>query len=129
MIEFKMDFKPFQKAIQELQKRKNIAIEKSLAKVVLEIKRDQIAKKDVPRAMGGLINSWKVENPEFNHLIAGFTAPYSQYQHEGQREDGSHKIRNRPAGGRTYWFKETIDQNKDKYYKIFADTLKKELDL
>ena len=38
-----------------------------------------------------------------------YDADYAPYQHEGQRKDGSHVIRNRPAGGESYFLKSVVE--------------------
>jgi hypothetical protein len=101
-------------------KRKLIdkAITHAQSKVILQIKRDVTP--HVPRASGELLNSWKVEKTDNKRLQAGFDIVYAMYQHQGRRADGSHIIRNRPAGGKSFFLKETIDDNYQKYFKIYA---------
>jgi hypothetical protein len=60
-------------------------------------------------------------------LEAGYNIIYAMYQHQGRRADGSHIIRNRPAGGETFFLKTTLDRNGQKYIDLFEKIVFAEL--
>lgn len=82
------------------------------AEIANQIRED--AKARVPNDTGELEASYHSFN-EGNSLFVGYGAEYASYQHQGRRRDGSRIIRNRPAGGETYFLKNTLIANKNKY--------------
>ena len=111
-------FKGINKAT--VSKAVNIAI----TKVVLEFKKDVLP--NTPRDKGQLLNSWKVEKKDLT-IEAGYDEIYAMYQEMGMRQDGSHVIVNRPAGGKTFFMKETIDENAQKYLDMYEELVFKQL--
>jgi len=100
------------------------AVNFALSKIILEFKRDVLP--NTPRDKGQLLNSWEVSKKELS-VEAGYNEIYAMYQEMGMRQDGTHIIRNRPAGGKTYFMKETLDENLQKYYKIYEEETFKQL--
>lgn len=115
------DFKTVIKNLEIISNKSNInnAINKGLAKVALEIKRK--ATPFVPRGTGELLNSYEVQTIK-GGLEIGFNEVYAMYQHQGRWQDGTHIIRNRPAGGQSYFLKQPIDQNLSSLLDIFEET-------
>lgn len=112
-----IDYKELLQQFSLFNKREvSTAVNKALSKVAIQIRRDSINK--VPRAKGGLINSWKVEKSDLT-IEMGYDIIYAMYQHQGRRADGTHIIRNRPAGGQSYYLSEPLNQNLDKYFELF----------
>lgn len=93
------------------------AVSFALSKVAKELRTDVIP--DTPRALGDLVNSWRVEKRSKDLIEVGYDIIYGAYQERGSRFDGSHKIENRPAGGKTGFLTKNIDDNLQKYYDIF----------
>jgi hypothetical protein len=125
-LDVKLDTKEIDKYFKHISSHRNIhnAVKVALARVGIEIRRKSIEK--TPRGLGELVNSWKVESDGLS-IEAGFDIVYAMYQHQGMRQDGTHIIINRPAGGETYFLKNAIDENYKDLLQIFANTLKKEL--
>lgn len=94
------------------------AVKYALSKVALQFKKDVTP--HVPRGTGELLNSYKVESKDLT-LEMGFDIIYAMYQEQGMRRDGTYIIRNRPAGGKTHFTKETIEDGADKYLKMFEN--------
>lgn len=126
MIKLDVDFKELSQNLKTLanpnQTRK--AVNYALSKVALEMRKDVIPR--VPRDTGELVNSWEVQKTD-DYIEAGFNLIYAQYQHQGMRADGTYIIRNRPAGGETYFFKNSINANLKKYFDIFEEEVFKQL--
>lgn len=125
-LQAKLDTKDLVSYFDRVANKRNInrAIRKALAKIGIEVRRKVMPK--TPRDKGGLINSWKVESEDLS-IEMGFDIVYAMYQHQGRREDGSHIIVNRPAGGETYFLKNAMDENYKTIMDIFTETLKNEL--
>lgn len=87
---------------------------------------NKVTKDGVPNDTGELLKSWEVWELE-DSVEAGYNIIYAMYQHQGRREDGTHIIRNRPAGGRTYFLKLGIDENRDKLFDLYEQTFITEL--
>ena len=98
-------------------------VKKALEETAELIYRD--TKPKVPKDTAELLNSWKTEPATKNSIIAGFDLAYAMYQHQGRRADGTHIIRNRPAGGESFFLSKTVDQNLKKYQNYFFKMLKK----
>lgn len=118
MLEFSLDFKDLKRDLDRLADRSTItrAYKKALEKVADQIQKD--AKNKTPEGTKELLNSW-VKEWDGDDLLAGYDIIYAMYQHQGRRDDGTHIIRNRPAGGETYYLKNTLDQNANKYFELF----------
>ena len=58
-------------------------------------------------------------------VSVGFNTPYAAYQHEGQRDDGTHQVENytEPTSGAKFLEKPLIE-NKDDYIKIVQAEIK-----
>jgi len=67
----------------------------------------------IPKDTRELVKSWEYEQKSDKEAGVGFTAEYAAYQHEGQRKDGSHKIKNRPADGESFYLTNAIENKKD----------------
>jgi hypothetical protein len=122
MIEIKIDFKNVLKKLAKVNKKElTKLISKALSKVALEIRKNSIPL--TPRGTGDLVNSWKVVKKDELTLEIGYDIIYAMYQHQGMREDGTYIIRNRPAGGQSFFLKDPIDQNLKKHFDIYDNTI------
>jgi len=132
---FSFDFRVFDKHLMKLVKAAvPTATERGLFKAAAEFLRD--ADNDIPQTpklYGDLRGSKKIENPviTFSELSiqVGYDIEYAAYQHEGQREDGSHRImfHTTTKGVKmpgTKFLQSKMPLNKSKYIKIIADTIK-----
>jgi hypothetical protein len=123
MLTYQIDLSDVKKNLRQLGSKSHVrrAVMFALAKVALEIRGDVIPR--TPRGIGDLMNSWRIEKGIQDDLEIGFDIIYAAYQERGKREDGTHVIQNRPAGGETGFLKNTIEDGLDKYYKLFGDTV------
>lgn len=127
-FDLQFDAKEFDKLLSNFSGVKlDSAVNKALKKVALQIRID--TRPSVPNDTGELENSWEIDEISFDDLEAGYNIIYAMYQHQGRREDGTHIIRNRPAGGKSFFLKETIDSNLTKYYKMFEEEFLRNLGL
>lgn len=53
-----------------------------------------------------------------------YPGPYAAYQNRGRRWDGTHIIRNRPAGGQTGFLTDTVVDEQQTVRDIIAQTLR-----
>jgi len=128
VFDLQFDTKEFNKLLNNLNGSKlDKSINKALKKVVNQIQID--TKPHVPNDTSDLLNSWEIDEISFNEIQAGYNIIYAMYQHQGRREDGTHIILNRPAGGKSFFLKETIDQNLQKYFDMFEKEFFNNLDL
>jgi len=128
VFDLQFDTKEFNKLLNNLNGSKlDKSINKALKKVVNQIQID--TKPHVPNDTSDLLNSWEIDEIRFNEIEAGYNIIYAMYQHQGRREDGTHIILNRPAGGKSFFLKETIDQNLQKYFDMFEKEFFNNLDL
>lgn len=74
-----------------------------------------------PYDTGELYNSTFIQPKAKLKTWFGLNIEYAAYQHEGG--DGVRVIRNRPAGGETYFMLKTLNTNNKKYQKLLADNL------
>lgn len=127
MVDFKLDFKDLSEKLEELQDKSRInrIVKKALKRVVDQIQED--VAEFTPRGKGDLFDSWRLEETDDLSIEAGFDIIYAQYQHEGQREDGTHKIQNRPAGGESFFLKKTLEENMNKYLELYSEVVFEEL--
>lgn len=127
MLTFDLDFKELETNLSRLS---SPAFINSIAKEALHVVAKQIQKDSkplVPKDTKDLVNSWKVENSGTLSLEAGYDIIYAMYQHQGVRSDGTHIIRNRPAGGESFFLKKPIDRNLKSYYKMYAKEIETQL--
>lgn len=128
VFDLQFDTKEFNKLFNNLTGSKlDKSINKALKKVASQIQTD--TKPHVPNDTSDLLNSWEIDEISFNEIDAGYNIIYAMYQHQGRREDGTHIILNRPAGGKSFFLKETIDQNLQKYFDMFEKEFFNNLDL
>jgi hypothetical protein len=127
MINLKIDTKSLQKTLNKIADKKRVSkiVSKALSKVALAIRQDSIPL--TPRGTGELVNSWRVVKENDLTVEIGYDIVYAMYQHQGRREDGTYIIRNRPAGGQSFFLKEPIDQNAKKYFDLFEELVFKEI--
>lgn len=92
-------------------------INKAIDSVIKQLFID--VQKDVPQDTKKLVRSWKKQKYNSTDWLAGFDIIYAAYQHRGKRFDGSYKIRNRPAGGKTGFLKNNFDKNVKKYHDLY----------
>jgi len=126
MLQLDVDFKELKKSLELVGSRKHLRKQVNLAllAVAKEMRRD--SNRNLPIDTKELYDSW-VEELDGDDLLAGYDIIYAMYQHQGRRQDGTHIIVNRPAGGKTYFLKLAIDQNFRRYINTFEETLFKEL--
>lgn len=127
-FDLQFDTKEFDKLLDNFSGANlDSAVNKALKKVALQIRID--TRPSVPNDTSELENSWEIDEISFDDLEVGYNIIYAMYQHQGRRADGTHIIRNRPAGGKSFFLKETIDSNLAKYYKMFETELLNNLGL
>lgn len=56
-----------------------------------------------------------------------YGGPYAAFQQRGMRADGTHVIRNRPAGGQTGFLAESMNDQQDAALDAVADTIRQHL--
>lgn len=78
----------------------------------------------VPVDTGKLKKSFKAEQIDDKSARATYDSPYAVYQHQGRSMDGRLVIKNRPAGGKTYFMSDTLIDNRDKYTQMIGKGLK-----
>jgi hypothetical protein len=125
MLSFKLDFKDLKSWIDKQPKLVDKACLNALYKVAEQIEKD--TKPDVPLDTKELVDSYTIEKKGKLTIEAGYDIVYAMYQHQGRRADGTHIIRNRPAGGKTFFLKSNLDKNAQKYIDLFAEIVFKEL--
>lgn len=127
MIQFNIDFTKVAKTLKKLSSKKTIQEihYEALIEVVKQMKLD--VKDLTPIDTRELYDSWEAQKINDYGLEAGFNIIYAMYQHQGRRADGTHIIRNRPAGGETFFLKKTIAKNLDDYYQLYTEKIKKKL--
>lgn len=125
MIKFELDFGEVKRNLRKLNNTRLIekAVKRALSKVALQMRRDSVNK--VPRVTGSLVNSWKEESTGKLSIEVGYDIIYAFYQHQGRRNDGSHYITRRPGGGQSFFLKDPIEQNLQKYYNIYGEEILK----
>ena len=122
MLELKLDFTTVLQNLGYLQNESaiNEAVKKSLLKVAKQIQID--VKDKTPQDTLELLNSWTEEWDNLD-LLAGYDIVYAMYQHQGRKwKDGTHIIKNRPAGGETFFYRKTLAQNLENYITLFEQT-------
>ncbi len=102
----KSDKKRLLKSLEELAKDQNLST--PFRKVAQTIQFE--AEGRTPKDTRELVSSWQYEQKENTKATVGFTAEHSAYQHEGG--DGNRRIRNRPAGGESYYLTNAINAKK-----------------
>lgn len=125
MLQFNLDFKDLKVWLDKQPALMDKACLKGLYAVARQIEKD--TKPDVPTDTTELVDSYVIEQKSKLTLQAGYDIIYAMYQHQGRRADGTHIIRNRPAGGKTFFLKSNIDKNFNKYIDLFAKVVFKEL--
>lgn len=125
----KINTKPFLKYFKTAFSNKNIepACYKALVKVAKQIRKDTYS--SVPNDTSELEQSWEIERQSHTEIDAVYNIIYAMYQHQGRRADGTHIIRNRPAGGKSFFLKDTVDRNLKKYFDLFEEEFFKNLSL
>lgn len=127
MINLSLNFEEVNKFFGEVSNRRHVEgiVKKALYEVAKEVKKD--AMRLIPRDTGELANSWREEEVDEASIQVGYDIIYAMYQHQGRRADGTNVIRNRPAGGESFFLKKPLDRNHKKYMAIFEDTVINEL--
>jgi len=125
MVLFNLDFKGLKRWIDNQPILMDKACLKALQEVAEQIEKDTRPK--VPKDNLDLVNSFKIEITGKLTLEAGYDIIYAMYQHQGRRDDGSYIIRNRPAGGETFFLKNNMDRNAKKYIDLFTKIVFAEL--
>jgi hypothetical protein len=111
MLKYSFDLSDFNNYMGKLNRETERAVSKALDDVVETVY--NLARPNVPHDTGDLLDSWTVEIRSELEILVGFDTEYAMYQHQGRRQDGTHIIRNRPAGGKSFFLKKAIDENQD----------------
>jgi hypothetical protein len=133
-----IDFSDFEKGFRKMvEKSAPEAVGKGAFNAMNELLRDSVTESPgAPKDVGDLWGSRRVNKAEVEHsqisCEGGFDIEYATYLHEGQRKDGSHKIKNWTTDkGATdpgpKFLEKKMVQNKEKYMQITAESLKDEL--
>lgn len=125
----KSDFSDWKKSTSLLKSRIDSAAESALdaqAEILL-----RASKKQVPKKSRALMRSAKSEDGAINTKIkktrrVSYNEPYAAYQHEGQRADGSHVVKNYTTSGtKKLYLKDPLDKNKNKFIAVAVKAFKK----
>lgn len=111
MLKYSFDLSDFNNYMGGLNRQTEKAVSKALDDVVEVVY--NLARPNVPHDTGDLLDSWRVEIRSELEVLAGYDTVYAMYQHQGRRKDGTHIIRNRPAGGKSFFLKKAIDENQE----------------
>ena len=111
MLKYNFDMSDFWGKMNRMDRETKRAVSKALDDTV-EMVYDLVLP-NLPHDTGDLMDSWKVEIKNMVERQAGFDTDYAMYQHQGRSKDGTHIIRNRPAGGKTFFLKKAIDENEE----------------
>lgn len=122
MITTTIDTDGIEKGLLSLLGSLDSHAERGLSRIGDKIQADAYDK--VPNDTGELVDSYKYEVYNME-MEAGYDIAYSKYQHEGQREDGSYVIVNRPAGGESKFLESTVEDNIDDYTDIMQASILK----
>lgn len=80
---------------------------------------DRHSQKGIARVTNELSESFKTDVVSRTELEFGYDVPYSAYNNNGIRADGSRQIRNRTPPGRKGWFTDTLKE--EKWIKSISD--------
>ncbi len=132
-MSFKLDFTAFNKTFFPLTLKKiPESARKGLANAAFEMLYD--ADNEAPQTpdeIGDLKGSRKIEEPKITNkeisIKAGYDSEYAAYQHEGERKDGTHKVRNYtttkvPQPGPKFLQTKMV-RHKKKYIGIAAESI------
>ncbi len=110
------------------------AAEDGLVKAAFELLRDADHEApQTPTDIKDLKGSRKVDKPKVNRssisIKAGYTSEYAAYQHEGERKDGTHKVKKyTTTKGATQpgpkFLQSKMVRHKKRYIKIVTDRIK-----
>ena len=119
----KFESQELENNLQDLGDRKFIsrAVKKALFEVAITLRKDLF--QWTPQDSRQLLDSWEIQWAGDLTIEAGYNEVYAMYQEMGMRQDGTHGIRQRPAGGKTHFFKETFEDHVRKYLDIFEEEL------
>lgn len=79
-----------------------------------------------PNQSGHLAGSAGVTTNGFGDTVNAlikYPGPYAAFQNRGMRADGTHAIRNRPAGGQTGFLTQTMQDQEQLALDVMADTI------
>jgi hypothetical protein len=97
---------------KDLKKSLKMAGEK-----ILELSEPKLPVKD------GILKSSGVVIEESDNVLVGYNSEYASYQHEGRRKDGTRIIRNRPAGGESFFLSSTIEHNQSQILAFIEEQI------
>jgi hypothetical protein len=86
----------------------------------------EISDTKVPVGEGQLKSSKTVQNTS-NGVIAGYNEEYAGYQHQGRRMDGTRIVRQRPAGGQSFFLSSAVDENRSQLQEFTVERITKQL--
>jgi len=134
-MSFKMDFTAFDKTFFPLViKGIPKSAEKGLVNAAWEMLKD--ADEEAPQTpfdKSFLRGSRKVEEPKITKneisIAAGYNSEYAAYQHEGERKDGTHKVKKytkeRVSQPGPKFLQSKMVRHKERYIEIVAETIEK----
>ena len=64
---------------------------------------------------------------EGGKLLVGYNSEYAGYQHQGIRKDGTRIVKNRPAGGQSFFLSATLDENRTQFMQFYKERIKKNI--
>jgi len=132
---FEIDFTDFDKTFFKLvEKSIPGSARKGLAKAAFEMLED--ADNEAPQTpfdKSFLRGSRKIEEPKITKdeisIKAGYTSKYAAYQHEGERKDGTHKVRKyttaRVSQPGPKFLQKKMVRHKKKYIGLVAEAIEK----
>lgn len=101
------------------------AIESALDEQADELTR--LSSKEVPKKNKDLLNSAKKDKIGKDTIMISYNEPYSAYQHEGKRRDGSRVVkRYTTPGTKKLYIKDPLENNSGKWASIIVKNFKKE---
>jgi len=130
MLSFDVDFKDVVLELEKQGKLIDKAVQKGLLAVAKQLYEDMPPHTVTPyqpafsNTIGGrMYKSWEVEVVNYLKVIVGYNTPYAADSHQEKFNRPPYKR----LTGQRYWFKATLDKNQKKYFKLFADTVGKEM--
>ena len=119
-LKITVDTKNFENLLaKELDKLSESKVQKVMKSVSKQVLADM--RVVTPYDTGQLYKSYFYKKTGEYKAEFGLNIEYAAYQHEGG--DSTRTIKNRPAGGETYFMLNTINKNYDNYLKILYTNL------
>jgi hypothetical protein len=88
----------------------------------------EISDVKVPVGEGQLKSSKTVQsNIADKSIIAGYNEEYAGYQHQGRRMNGTRIVRQRPAGGQSFFLSTALNENRSQLIELAGERITKQL--